>query len=71
MRRLTKEIANGNVGEQAGFDARMYAKSGSYCLDYNTPPTRLVPGTKMHTHRFVSFKSGSVSVVGPAGRLPA
>ncbi len=70
MRRLTKEIANGNVGEQAGFDARMYAKSGSFC-GHNSPPSRTVSGGFATTWRFAHFKQGCVSVVGPAGRLPS
>lgn len=69
MRRLTKEIANGNVGDREGFDARMYAKSYRFCW-HNSPPSRTVQGGFATHWRFAHFKQGSVSVVGPVGRLP-
>ncbi len=69
MRRLTKEIANGNVSDQSGFEARMYAKSGRFC-GHNSPPSRLTPGGCSTHWRFAHFRQGSVSVVGPVGRLP-
>lgn len=70
MRRLTKEIANGNVGEQAGFDARMYAKSWRFC-GHNSQPSRTVSCGCATSWRFAHYKQGCVSVVGPVGRLPA
>lgn len=70
MRRLTVESNKGNVSDTAAFAARMYAKSGSYLTDYNTPPVRTVKGTTMTTHRYTAFKQGCVQVVGPKGKLP-
>lgn len=70
MRKLDVELARGTVSEQAAFEARMYAKSGSYLADYNSPPTRTVPKSGMTSHRFAAFKRGCVQIAGPFGRLP-
>ena len=69
MRRLDIELANGAVSERAAFEARMYAKSGPRLGDYNSRPSRTVPGG-LTAHRFAAFKQGCVQVAGPLGLLP-